>query len=119
MLENEHYPSFIVTELYEKALEQIEDDGKHKNHHMLIHYWFTKYEFIKEKTKHTEGKKKLQNVQSTQSFSQLKRGSSGDPNKAQVDSLVEKLEMKMSALNAFKSNGYQQCDSKVCLKLFI
>ena len=40
VLENEHYPSFIVTELYEKALEQIEDDGKHKNRHMLIHYKF-------------------------------------------------------------------------------
>ena len=80
-----------------------------------MNYWYIKYAIFKEKTKHTEGKKKLPNVQSTQSFSQLKRGSSGDPNKAQVDSLVEKLEMKMSALNAFKSNGYQQCDSKVLI----
>jgi hypothetical protein len=44
-----------------------------------------------------------------------KRPSTTDANKNQVDSLVEKLEMKVNALNAFKSNGYQQCDSKVIL----
>lgn len=45
------------------------------------------------------------------SQNQFKSGT--DPNKVQVENLVEKLSMKMSALNAFKSNGYQQCDSKV------
>ena len=34
-------------------------------------------------------------------------------NKKQVDSLKEKLNMKMSALNAIKTNGHQQDDSKV------
>jgi hypothetical protein len=34
-------------------------------------------------------------------------------NRKQVDSLKEKLNMKISALNAIKSNGFQQDDSKV------
>jgi hypothetical protein len=38
--------------------------------------------------------------------------------KKQVDSLKEKLNMKMSALNAIKSNGFQQDDSKVVNLIF-
>lgn len=44
----------------------------------------------------------------SESMNQLK-----DPNKIQVESLNEKLSMKLAALNAFKSNGYQQYDSKL------
>jgi hypothetical protein len=36
-----------------------------------------------------------------------------DLNRKQIDSLREKLNMKLSALNAIKSNSSQQDDSKV------
>lgn len=106
VLEYDHYPSFIVTDLYEKALEQIEND---------------------EKSSTTAANKKV--IKSVPSVNNLttstatltrnlsqnlqKSGNSTDPNKIQVENLIEKLSMKLSALNAFKSNGYQQVDSKV------
>ena len=34
-------------------------------------------------------------------------------NQKQIDILKEKLNMKLSALNGIKANGYQQADSKV------
>jgi hypothetical protein len=36
-----------------------------------------------------------------------------DSNRKQTDSLKEKLSMKITALNAIKSNSFQQEDSKV------
>lgn len=65
-----------------------------------------------------DASKKLHNASTNtlaapKSEAQLKRNSSINDPKVKVDNLINKLNMKVSALNAFKSNGYQQCDSKV------
>ena len=116
MLESDHYPSFLASELYQNL--ELDSECKilfeviaSKNIILLMFFSY----FIDE----TYLKGMLNTNQSIPSSPKLDTQSSIssdaakiDQNKKQIDILKEKLNMKLSALNAIKSNSAQQEDSK-------
>ncbi len=107
ILESEHYPSFLVTEEYQRLSQQpsAEEQSNHNR------------ETDQNENSKTNRRERVLTAQS--SFSSLHANDSiTDPNKKQIESLKEKLSMKVSALNAIKTTNKQsQEDSKLILIL--
>ncbi len=92
-MESDHYSSFIVTDSYEKLIKEFEIET--------------------EPSSSNTNRTRNQASSSSTSSNELFHPNNMDVNQKQIDALKEKLSMKLSALNAIKTNSSQQEDSKV------
>lgn len=98
-MESDHYSSFIVTDSYEKLIKE--------------------FDIVAETDLPVSDANRNRNQPSSSSngSNDLFQSNNMDVNQKQIDALKEKLSMKLSALNAIKTNSSQQEDSKVSKNL--